>query len=112
MSYVYMNPGTGPVAGASLKRAWSNIRAFRRELTDATGCRYQLERVTGKDEGDGRYVFRLSRGRHRCVVDMPGCDLDVLTAGRGLPPRLYVDGGSWTWQFGVSVALSQLGHLT
>jgi len=107
MTYVIINPGTGPVPRALLRNAWKNARAFRREVSAASGCKLLLIRDAKHDDHVGRYGFVLSHGGYDCVVDMPGCALETARAGwKGLPipPRLYVNGNSWTWPHAVDVA--------
>lgn len=94
-----INPGSGPVEGAFEQEAVVNIGKFMEE-SGASGA----EREPGRDDGRGRFAFRLSfaDGRSR-LVEMPGLPLDrvryVRAEGQNVWnfPWLYVDGDSWHW---------------
>lgn len=100
MSYVVINPGSGPVPGRpTLKQAWKNIRAFRRELGVD---RVKILRPLGKEDGDGRYGFDLVRGRRKAEMLMPGIPARRI---RDEWVRLYIDGNSWYWRpFALNIA--------
>src|SRR4051794_35204744 len=96
-----INPGTGPVAGATLAYAEANIA----RLIEDAGRPFKSH-YTGK-EYRGRYAFELVIGDERREVDMPGLPLErvryVDAEGQNIWdfPRLYVDGSSWVWRYGV-----------
>jgi len=106
-----INPGSGPVRGrTTLKDAWKNIRALRREA--GLLGKVDVARVCD-DDNEGRYGFRLrtwSNLRRFCDVQMPGCALAVLKAPTGLPPRVLVGefGSSWMWKFAIPACLDEL----
>jgi hypothetical protein len=89
---VVINPGTGPVRGASLEKAKENMREFCQE-TGAT----KIRRAPSCDE-DGRFGFKcLSKHGTTHVIEMPGIYFkDSLL-------RMYVDGDSWIWQCAVEI---------
>lgn len=114
---VLINPGTGHCGRATLRQAWTNVRAWCREAKMGAPARRP-----GYDDGEGRYGFvatdwRPSRRRGAppgtltgCthVILMPGISMTTLrgpsswTDDRGclrFAPRLYVDGNSWLWKF-------------
>ncbi len=101
---IVVNPGSGPVEGATEEYAQANIQHFIADCGDgwrATRC--------VQDDCNGRYSFVLWRGNRCHQVDMPGLPLDRVRYMSG-PfqrigdfPRLYVDGGSWIWKFALSI---------
>jgi hypothetical protein len=99
---IVVNPGSGPVEGATEEHAWINIQHFIADCGD--GWRAELRQGLNMVDG-GRYSFLVWRGNRCHLVDMPGLPLDqVRYAGSegqraGDYPRLYVDGGSWLWKF-------------
>lgn len=110
MSFVIINPGTGPVDGAREREARRNIGAFCRELAFRDPI-IRIKRCHDNDD-DGRYGFTLTRGIRETVVDMPGLPLDRVRMGNGDNawnfPRLYVDGNSWLWPYAISMARDDL----
>jgi hypothetical protein len=98
-----INPGTGPVEGATLAHAEANVA----RLIEDTGRPFEF-RHTG-EEYDGRFTFELSLGDERREVDMPGLPLERVRFVNGAEqnifdfPRLYVDGSSWVWCYGVGM---------
>lgn len=105
-----INPGTGPVDGATLENAVAAMEMF----AAAVGVP-DHERVPERDR-DGRFGFRMvwtptgfGRPPRECLVDMPGCDPMLTSAGTPWKsPRMYVDGSSWLWGFGVGIARGKL----
>lgn len=105
---VIINPGTGPVTGASEMHAAANMEAW---IKDHPWDDMHFERNQSADHGKGRFAFSVWRdsvdrsacnGEHE--VQMPGLPLDKVRYGMGDPdqniwdfPRLYVDGSSWVW---------------
>lgn len=100
---VYLNPGTGPVDGTTAEHAEANMQAFVQE------CGADYYDVVG-GENEGRYSFEVGAGERVFEVEMPGLPLDevryVGTEDQNIwnYPRLYVDGSSWVWCYGVSMA--------
>lgn len=105
---VFINPGTGPVAGASADYAEANMRAFVQEIGAD-----EFSPLTG-GENEGRYEFEVYRNDRSVSVEMPGLPLDevryVGTEDQNIWnfPRLYVDGSSWVWCYAVSSAARAL----
>lgn len=112
MAHVIINPGSGPVTGASEAHAIANMQVW---CDDHPWDDVRFERRAEHDEGDGRYHFvvwresvpRGGRGIHitnsEHEVEMPGLPLEQVryVQGEGQNiwhfPRLYVDGSSWVW---------------
>lgn len=62
----------------------------------------EIDRDATADDRQGRYGFVFRAGERRCSVDVPGCRREDLDFRPGhLPPRLYVDGNSWCWDFAI-----------
>ena len=110
MVTVAINPGTGPVGGATLAEAEANVRAFVADL-DLPGVVVMRD---PEEDRQGRFGFWLTLGARRCDLDMPGLPLArvryVRAAGQNIWdfPRLYVDGGSWVWCYGTDIARAAL----
>lgn len=113
---VYMNPGTGPVDGASLDNAAANMR----QLVVDTGLTGVTIRKASTEDKGGRYGFDVlmpngeANSRNVCEVEMPGLPLEQVrytgAADQNIwhYPRLYVDGSSWVWCYGVSMLRDHL----
>lgn len=105
---VVLNPGTGPVPEATHDNAVACLNRFVADIgldIAVTDC--DLETT-------GRFRFALRQGERHCIVEMPGLPVEQVRYMR-LPgqdpwdyPRLYVDGGSWLWCFGLGIARSAL----
>ena len=104
---IVINPGSGPVSGADEKHAIENIEHY---MADCKLKNIKWLRFPNKDE-DGRFCFMLyeddwDRGMHHWI-DMPGLPLDKVRymqeEGQNIWnfPRLYLDGSSWVWCFGM-----------
>lgn len=110
---VIINPGSGPVAGATEQHAEASMVEFARDVLRAHGYdEIGYARRPAADE-DGRFGYRLTcvkAGQESTFeIDMPGLPLERV---RWLDepeqniwhfPRLYVDGNSWVWKFAVGV---------
>mgnify|MGYP001559567311 CR=1 FL=1 len=106
MTQIIINPGSGPVEGATLENAIENMKHY---LTDCGLEKdFRFVHLADKDE-DGRFHFIVfeddwNRGIHH-FIDMPGLPLDkvryVQAKGQNIwnYPRLYIDGSSWVWCF-------------
>jgi hypothetical protein len=102
---VHVNPGTGPVVGATVEDARANVDALLRDAgVDPTSV--EVDRDPAYDDG-GRFSFVVHGAVRDCEVDMPGLPLDRVRF-TGAPdqdiwqfPRMYVDGGSWVWKYAV-----------
>lgn len=109
---IFLNPGTGPVDDATEANARANVQSFVAELgLDDV----RVRRHPRADYGEGRYAFRLYYGKRMVEVQMPGLALDqVRFLGREYDqdpwdyPRMYVDGSSWLWRFGLHAARDRL----
>jgi hypothetical protein len=109
---LYINPGTGPVEGATEEHAVANIEQLLRDA-GFEPSEVKMARCPEDDE-DGRFTFLLYWKCARfCTVDMPGLPLErVRYLGKPQDPwqfpRLYVDGGSWLWCFALSCVSDHL----
>jgi hypothetical protein len=121
---IIINPGTGPVTGATLENADENIRQFVQDLRDGLfrdgpdHCEFAKIFVRRGDtswDEDGRFAFviwgKTVDGQDwENEIDMPGLPLDQVRWIDGPDqniwdfPRLYVDGSSWAWKFALSSA--------
>lgn len=112
---VILNPGTGPVAGASLDNAYANMAQLVRDVTEGFPVtRIALERNPAQDD-DGYFGFKIGvflaePAIDRALtleIDMPGLPLERVNYGARPGdniwhfPRLYVDGSSYVWQYAV-----------
>lgn len=104
---IVINPGSGPVQGASCEQAADNMKHF---VVDLGVEDLKVVPVPEKDYGDGRYCFLVYRdgGTRYHEVQMPGLPLQqvrfVSSPEQNIwdYPRLYVDGSSWVWEYAVS----------
>jgi hypothetical protein len=107
---IVVNPGTGSCEDATEELATIAMKQF---VVDAKLDSFKRGDPR-HDTADGRFSFVAfrtdKRGRHQKItVDMPGWPLDRVRY-LGPPqniwdfPRLYVNGGSWVWCYGVSSA--------
>lgn len=103
MSFI-INPGTGPVEGASYDEARANIA----QLAIDAGMEHCGVGGSGEPH-NGRYRFELIHGDRTCEVDMPGLPIEQVRY-LGNPeqniwdfPRLYVDGSSWLWAYAIDM---------
>jgi hypothetical protein len=99
MSYFLINPGTGRVDGATKERAEENAR----RLAAACGESVTFQQMN-EAEDEGRWLFMFRYRDKKVKVLMPGCPFEDLVY-----MRMYVDGSSWTWEFGVSQTKDCLG---
>lgn len=106
---IIINPGSGPVEGATLDHAYENMRKLIEDADLPKGTTFA--RDVDADEEGGRFAFEITvPGGERfgtISIDMPGIPLDkVRYLGRPQDiwnfPRLYVDGSSWVWCFAVN----------
>jgi len=104
---VFVNPGAGPVSGANEENARANIAAFAEEI----GTKW---RAGEPGSCGGRWTFFVQGNGRECEVEMPGLPLASVRfrkePGQNIWhfPRLYVDGGSWVWIYGVEIAREKL----
>lgn len=103
---VLLNPGTGRVHGATKRAAQASLRRLLKEAGVPGAQASPLQA-----DGGGRYSATLRKGRRRCDVSIPGVSVAALTSNDAFPPRLYVNGSSWWWEYAVeSVRESLLGN--
>lgn len=102
---ITINPGSGPVEGATVEQAKANMDAFAADLVERGMYVTGLTRREDADH-DGRYGYLLTMGDARKLeIDVPGLPLDQVRymdePGQDIWdfPRLYVDGSAWTWKF-------------
>lgn len=108
---IVINPGTGPVAGATAAEAGHNMSVFAQEVAqmrDEPRENFTVE-VLDLAEDNGRFFFSLTHlpSESSVEIEMPGLPLDQVRY-LDLPtqdiwdfPRLYVDGSSWVWLYAV-----------
>jgi hypothetical protein len=123
---IIINPGTGPVEGATEENARANMDAFCADLRENDIIATTISRFPDLDSA-GRFGYRLGTGDARVLeVEMPGLPLDQVryvdsdTQSIWDFPRLYVDGDSWVWMFALSACeapaeyvrptVAELGH--
>lgn len=104
---ITINPGSGPIEGATLEQAKANMDAFAVDLRNAGLYVTGLTRREHTDDA-GRFGYTLTMGDGRKLeILMPGLPLDQVryidADGQDIWdfPRLYVDGDSWVWMFAV-----------
>jgi len=107
MSIFIINPGSGPVRGATHDNAAENITEFTIDLGRRFGYRNFQVTDLGREE-DGRWSFEVTADGRKHDVDMPGLPLRQVNYGADPAddiwdfPRLYVDGCSWVWTFALN----------
>lgn len=101
---IFINPGSGPVVGATEANAAFNAGVFTADLLARGLSLRSAERVESLDD-EGRFGWRLTFDDGRAVeIEMPGIPLAQVRF-LGEPqniwdfPRLYVDGSSWVWKY-------------
>lgn len=101
---VFINPGTGDVDGATEANAIETANRFVQDLGLLNPV--TVERNPDKDGcWEGWYAFVLRYGERSCTLDVPGVDPDLVQLGKPwVSPRVYVDGSSWLWGFGLGCA--------
>jgi hypothetical protein len=99
---VIINPGTGPVAGATVELADAAVRRFAADLRAPGRTVSEPERVASTGH-EGRWTYRITVDGTDHEIEMPGVPLDrvryLAEPGQNLFEyvRLYVDGNSWLW---------------
>jgi hypothetical protein len=111
VSFVIINPGSGPVPRANVRSAIANMKHWCKEA----GPLYTFVRDEKLEDGDGRFGFRVTHMRPekrrpskrlvecKHTVLMPGLPIARVRyareAGQNIWdfPRLYLDGNSWVW---------------
>ena len=101
---IFINPGSGPVDNSTEQHAIENMRHF---ITDHQLSGLNFVRLPQSDYGEGRYAFLLYKGTRCHEIQMPGVPLNMVRFMDDKNqniwdfPRLYVDGGSWVWQYAI-----------
>ena len=101
---IIINPGTGPVPGATQENAAAAMVVFCDDLRaqGKTVAAIGERRAAGNDDGRFTYDVILADGETH-EIEMPGLPVDqVRYLGTDEQdiwdfPRLYVDGSSWVW---------------
>jgi hypothetical protein len=105
---IFINPGSGPVVGASLDEAKRNITHFIGDLV-RPGRALMLGPTEPRDMGDGRWEFDIQVGARWLKIEMPGLPIDQVrfidpdSQNIWDFPRLYVDGSSWVWLYAIDI---------
>lgn len=109
---IVINPGSGPVQGASAEQAAVNIKRFVADLAvrglNVVETCHTPEHDYDREDGDGRFAFDLTFDDGSvAVIQMPGIPVDkVRWLGPDQDiwqfPRLYVDDSSWVWFFALN----------
>lgn len=102
---IFINPGSGPVAGAIEAEARKNVDALCADLRERGHAAEVSENTTWRDDGEGRWETMIVVDGIGVDVDMPGLPL-AQVRWMNEPeqniwdfPRLYVDGSSWVWLY-------------
>lgn len=107
--YVSVNPGTGPVIGATRKNAIKNIKRLIKDI-GIEGVSFV--RVPDCDS-EGRFTFLIWKDNRCHEISMPGLPLEqVRFTGKKSQriwdyPRLYIDGSSFVWRYVVKLAFRE-----
>jgi hypothetical protein len=104
---IVVNPGSGPVQGATYVNARVNMVKFCLDLVETGVAKESGYRDTIGLQG-GRWSFTVTADGHEYLIEMPGLPLDCVRF-MDMPdqnvwdfPRLYVDGSSWLWMFALT----------
>lgn len=106
MTYVMINPGTGPVPNATEEQARRNMQDFVAELDLGDAVSFEMAGPSKDASGnpDGRWTFVVRHHAATCEVEMPGvAGLAEAARTAKIHPRLYVDGSSWFWDFALNM---------
>ena len=99
---IFVNPGTEPLPAATEDNARAAMALFVADCVTLYGAASWDGTFTAATRGRWTGVVNVAGRTHE--VDMPGIDPHVTREGRPfVSPRLYVDGGSWLWQFALNV---------
>lgn len=105
---VFINPGSGPVADASLDNAKAAMDQFVTDLRERGHDVGDWALVSESDD-EGRWQFTVVVDEVKRRIDMPGIPVDNVRYMQEPDqniwhfPRLYVDGSSWVWCFALDV---------
>jgi hypothetical protein len=114
---ISINPGSGPVDGATEEHATDNIKCLITDVAiDADWVRVP------QHDSDGRFGYVLFHretyhyNNRCCFVRMPGIPLsqvrfmDELNQDIWDFSRLYINESSWVWKFAISSVISALAE--
>lgn len=117
MPTIIINPGTGPVEGASEREAIANAGYLCVDLADFEGDpkvpQADFFRMPERDE-DGRYGFRFESGEYSAVVDIPGLPIEQVRYIKAPDqniwhyPRLYINDSSFVWFYVINLLRREL----
>lgn len=106
MAEISINPGSGPVERkVSWENAYENIKQY---IEDSEIPLYVVKSNHVPDEGRYLFVLRNDEYDFETEIEMPGLPLEQVrfmkAEGHNVLefPRLYVDGGSWLWLYGIA----------
>ena len=113
---IFINPGTGPVAGATEVHAAFNMGVFTADLIGAGIQVTSAEQRPDLDD-EGRFGWKITTADGReAEIEMPGLPLarvrwmDEPDQNIWDFPRLYVDGSSWVWKYALSACEPETGE--
>lgn len=105
---VVINPGTGPVGGATEDNARHACEQFVLALK-ASGATALFDGTLGTPR-EGRWPATITVDGRTHHVDMPGCDPAITRSSTPfVSPRMYVDGSSWWWKYALAVIIGDDG---
>lgn len=97
---IIINPGTEDLPEATEVNAKIALGLFISDLRER-GVEVGWNGTTVSEDG-GRWLAVLVHADHTHDVEMPGIAPEVTRRGEPwVSPRLYVDGSSWLWQYGL-----------
>lgn len=102
---IFINNGSGKVKEGTWEQAYINIKQFTKDCEIAM----HIKSSEFEPNEDGRYLFVLSADEYNYVteIEMPALPLEnvrfMKEEGQNILdfPRLYVDGSSWVWLYGI-----------
>lgn len=101
---IIINPGSGPVEGATLANAEANMSVFLKDVGVGALTSKHLSNL----DRDGRFGFRAEGAGQTHTIEMPGLPIAQVrymgVDGQNIWhfPRLYVDGSSWVWLYAIN----------
>lgn len=104
-----INPGSGPVEGATRENALGNLTYFFHDLEEQGKVVGEVTTGLRELDDDGRLRVEAVIDGRMHEIDMPGLPVEqVRYLGHDNQniwdfPRLYVDGSSWLWMFALGV---------
>jgi hypothetical protein len=104
---IFINPGSGPVADATLDDAKVAMNQFVADLRER-GHKVDEWQLLSESDDEGRWPFAVEVDDVAHQIDMPGIPVervrfvDSTTQNIWHFPRLYVDGSSWVWKFALN----------